>query len=198
MIKQNLKIKINMYSQELLNKYKIKINIDTLLDMWNESHRSYHNLEHLNYLVNEIDSLYQENKIDEGQSNKLILVALFHDIIYDPNRNDNEEKSADFFLSLCEEKNADIIEIKDAILDTKTHNPNGKLSKIFSDLDMDIIEKDFDTLLKWENGIRKEYSKYDNDTYKIGRLEFLDSLLDKYPNNTENLLKLINWVKNNY
>ena len=30
-----------------------------------------------------------------------------------------------------------------------------------------------------------------------GRLKFLESLLDKYTHNTENLLKLVDWVKNN-
>lgn len=34
--------------------------------------------------------------------------------------------------------------------------------------------------------------------YKMGRLQFLENLLDKYPNNTENLLKLIDWIKTNY
>jgi hypothetical protein len=62
---------------------------------------------------------------------------------------------------------------------------------------MNIVERDFDQLLEWENGISEEYKGY-GDLYKEGRLKFLESLLDKYPNNTENLLKLVDWVKNNY
>ena len=34
--------------------------------------------------------------------------------------------------------------------------------------------------------------------YKEKRLLFLESLIDKYPNNIDNLLKLIDFVKNNY
>ena len=35
------------------------------------------------------------------------------------------------------------------------------------------------------------------EQYKEGRVKFLESLLDKYTHNTENLLKLIDWVKKN-
>jgi hypothetical protein len=62
---------------------------------------------------------------------------------------------------------------------------------------MSIVERDFDQLLEWENGIAEEFKAY-GELYKDGRLKFLESLLDKYPHNTENLLKLVEWVKNNY
>ena len=70
-------------------------------------------------------------------------------------------------------------------------------SEEFNQLDMSIVERDFNKLLEWENGIHEEYKAY-GDMYKMGRLQFLESLLDKYPHNTENLLKLIDWVKTNY
>jgi hypothetical protein len=63
---------------------------------------------------------------------------------------------------------------------------------------MNIVERDFDQLLEWENGIHDEFKGYGNEKYKEGRLKFLESILDKYPHNTENLLKLVDWVKNNY
>jgi hypothetical protein len=47
------------------------------------------------------------------------------------------------------------------------------------------------------NDINSKYKAY-GDSYKDGRLKFLESILDKYPHNTENLLKLVDWVKNNY
>ena len=83
------------------------------------------------------------------------------------------------------------------ILDTKTHKANIPLSETFNKFDMSIVERDFNQLLEWEKGIHEEYKAY-GDLYKDGRLKFLESLLDKYPNNTENLLKLVDWVKKNY
>jgi predicted metal-dependent HD superfamily phosphohydrolase len=182
--------------QELLDKWNIKLDYNVLLAMWNESHRAYHTQNHLLDLIEQIDenkSQYQSQKDYE----KMILCALFHDCVYDPMRNDNEEKSAEFFLSCCQEKNQDILDVKQMILDTKTHESTTPLSEEFNQLDMNIVERDFDQLLEWENGIREEYKAYGN-LYKTGRLQFLESLLDKYPHNTENLLKLIDWVKENY
>ena len=182
--------------QELLDKWNIKLNYNVLLAMWNESHRAYHTQNHLLDLIeqiNESKSKFESQKDYE----KMILCALFHDCVYDPMRNDNEEKSAEFFLSCCQEKNQDILDIKQMILDTKTHEATTPLSEKFNQLDMSIVERDFDQLLEWENGIKEEYKAY-GDLYKTGRLQFLESLLDKYPHNTENLLKLIDWVKTNY
>lgn len=182
--------------QELLDKWNIKLNYNILLTMWNESHRSYHNQNHLLDLIEQIN----ENKSKfESQKDyeKMILCALFHDCVYDPMRNDNEEKSAEFFMNCCQEKNQDCLEIKQMILDTKTHESTTNLSEKFNQLDMNIVERNFEQLLEWENGIHEEYKAY-GEKYKIGRLQFLETLLDKYPHNTENLLKLINWVKTNY
>jgi predicted metal-dependent HD superfamily phosphohydrolase len=179
--------------QELLDKWNIKLNYNILLSMWNESHRAYHNQNHLLDLIEQINE--NKSKFDSQKDyEKMILCALFHDCVYDPMRNDNEEKSAEFFMNSCQEKNKDIIDIKQMILDTKTHEATTTLSEKFNQLDMNIVERDFDQLLEWENGIREEYKAY-GDKYKLGRLQFLESLLDKYPHNTENLLKLINYVK---
>ena len=182
--------------QELLDKWNIKLDYNVLLDMWNESHRAYHTQSHLLDLIEQINenkSQYQSQK----DYDKMILCALFHDCVYDPMRNDNEEKSAEFFMNCCQEKNQDILDIKQMILDTKTHEATTPLSEKFNELDMNIVERDFNQLLEWEKGIREEYKAY-CDLYKTGRLQFLESLLDKYPHNTENLLKLIDWVKTNY
>lgn len=111
-----------MNLQNLLDKYSIKANINMLLDMWNESHRHFHTLDHLNDIIDQINENYGNGKIDEKQKEKLLLTALFHDIVYEPTKQDNEERSAEFFMNLCEDKtNKDILEIRDAILDTKTH-----------------------------------------------------------------------------
>lgn len=178
--------------QQLLNKWQIKCDINTLLSMWNESHRYYHNLDHLNDLISQINE--NRSKYSQKEYEKLILTALFHDSIYDPMKNDNEEKSAQFFESCLQDKNSDTEEIKQMILDTKTHTATTPLSEKFNQLDMSIVESDFDKLVEWETGIYNEYKSY-GEEYKEGRLKFLESLLDKYPNNTENLLKLIDFVK---
>lgn len=184
-----------MNLQELLNKWGIKCDVNTLLAMWNESHRVYHNLNHLNDLIDQINE--GKSKYSEKEYEKLIITSLFHDCVYHPQRRDNEERSAEFFENCCLDKwNSDIKQIRQAILDTKTHQSTTGLSESFNRLDMNIVERDFEKLLEWESGIREEY-KFSDD-YKEGRLRFLESLLDRYNHNAENLIKLINWVKTNY
>ena len=185
-----------MNLQELLNKWNIKCDVNTLLSMWNESHRHYHNLNHLNDVIDQINE--SKSKYSDKEYEKLMLTALFHDCVYDPMKSDNEEKSADFFMECCSDKsNSDILDVKQIILDTKTHNSTTPLSESFNKFDMSIVERDFSELLEWENGIHEEFSVYPKEQYKEGRIKFLESLLDKYTHNTENLLKLIDYVKSN-
>jgi pantetheine-phosphate adenylyltransferase len=180
--------------QDLLDKWGIKIKYTTILDMWNEPHRHYHNQNHLLDLIDSINGL---SGLSESEYEKLILCALFHDIIYDPSSQTNEEDSAQFFMScVVDKKNPDIIEIREMILSTKSHQSESKLSKIFNDLDMSVIESDYENLLEWERGISNEFIPvWGLDNYKMGRSKFLESLLDKYPTNYENLSKLIKYVK---
>lgn len=181
--------------QSILNNWGIKCDINIIINMWNEPGRYYHNIDHLNDLIIQIkNNIKDYNKF---QYEELILTAIFHDIIYDPTRNDNEERSADFFMSCVYNKeNKYILNIKRNILDTKTHIASSPISEIFIKYDMDILNRDFDKLLEWEKNIRKEYNIYSNDEYKEGRLEFIMNQLEKY--NNPNLMKLIDWVYDNY
>jgi pantetheine-phosphate adenylyltransferase len=182
--------------QQLLEKWNIKCDINTVLSMWNESHRSYHNLNHLNDLISQINE--NKSKFSESEYEKLMLSAIFHDIVYDPSSSTNEEDSANFLMECAVDKsNKDILEVKQMILDTKTHKSTTNLSESFNNYDMNIVEREFDQLLDWEKGISEEFSVYPKEQYKEGRLKFLESLLDKYPNNSENLLQLIDYVKSN-
>ena len=189
----------NMNLVSLFRKYKINVDPTFILDRWSESHRHYHNINHLNDLIAQINEDYADGKLNESEREKLTLTALFHDLVYEPNRNDNEEKSADIFYRFCSEQyNVDLVEVKQMILDTKNHVPCTPLSQKFIDYDMNICERNFDELLEWEDGIKEEYSMFSNEEYKSGRIKFLESILDKYPYNMDNLLDLINWVKSNY
>lgn len=186
---------IEHFINYILDKWGIEYSYKEILTHWNEPHRYYHSQTHLDELLSSItkDMGSYSNRTYE----KLIIIALFHDIIYEPGSKDNELKSAEFFMSKCTNKtNNDILLMKQAILDTKTHESKITLSLVFCRYDMSIVTKSFDELLIWENGIRKEYKVCDT-LYKIGRLKFLRSLLGKH-NNDENINKLIDWVKTNY
>jgi predicted metal-dependent HD superfamily phosphohydrolase len=186
-----------MNIQNILRKNNIDCDYTMLVDMWCEKHRHYHNIEHLLDLFQMINRDYSNKLINEKTYEKLLITSLFHDVIFDPKQTDNEEKSADFFLSMCLEKNnTDIQEIKQSILDTKEHISSNPLSEKFNAYDMNIVERSFEKLLEWEQGIFKEY-EFAGEKYKPTRIKFLESLTNKYVLNSDNIYKLIDYVKNN-
>jgi pantetheine-phosphate adenylyltransferase len=166
-----------------------------VLGRWREPHRYYHNEKHLQFLLEEIESLAQQGHISVAQKEVLLMVAFFHDAVYDATTSDNEEKSADLFRHFTEE-NENTATIIQAILDTKTHQPTGELSRIFSELDMAIVTRsDFETLLAWEKGIAKEYQFVDYSLYKMGRLALLEHFARQYSENKANLQNLIHYLQ---
>jgi pantetheine-phosphate adenylyltransferase len=180
--------------QWLLDKWNLRIGFDTLLGMWNESHRGYHSQKHLEYLIDKIESL----ELSELEKEKMLLTAIFHDIVYDPNSGDNELRSAEFLLSVCSDYNDDIEHIYNMIISTKEHNSDDYLSSLFNELDMSVVMGSYEELLEWESGIYHEFKHYGNESYKLGRISFLNSLIDKYPTNYINIQKLIDYIENNY
>lgn len=173
-----------MNINEILQKYNIDTTEEDLLSFWNMPHRHYHNINHLNDLLKQIDDSSYNKELKE----KLYLVAYFHDIVYDVLRGDNEEQSGNYYMSLADKTDTNF-EIYEAILDTKKHNGATELSKTFCEMDMNIVTRKYEELLEWEDGIQKEYAVY-KEKYKPGRIYFLKSL----PQN-EDIKKLIEYVK---
>ena len=47
-----------------------------IIKRWNEPHRFYHNIDHLNYLIGKFEQLYADGEIDGNLLNKLIIVSV--------------------------------------------------------------------------------------------------------------------------
>lgn len=172
---------------------------------YNETHRYYHNLKHLQYILDVIHVLYQDSKITSNEYNILVQAAIYHDIVYNPKRTDNETKSIEFYLSIVNNNfnNLSKIELKNIdkivqiINDTKHRTPPiDKLSRVFWEIDNSILLSDFKTLLQYEDDIFKEYQFVSYQIYKEKRIEFLNSCLDiKYFQiNKDNILRLIDYI----
>ena len=101
-------------------------------------------------------------------SDDLFLAIVFHDIIYNPKADNNEELSAELFCKYIDNE-----EIKQAILDTKKHEPKSELSKQLCDLDLSVLWSNYETFIDYESKIFKEYQFVDYNTYKEKRLEIL-------------------------
>src|SRR5262245_56128499 len=65
--------------------------LDELMQAYSEPHRQYHTIEHVASLLQLLDK-HGRGVLDR---NAVALAILFHDVIYDPTRHDNEHASAD-------------------------------------------------------------------------------------------------------
>lgn len=187
---------MNLYPQyqDIFKKYGVA-DVAQLINAWHEPHRFYHTERHLNFLLKEIEYLFNNNKIKKYEKEALIITAFYHDVVYDPTRQDNEQVSADFFRKHTKpSKLTD--EIYQIILDTQTHQPQGRLSKIFCEMDMAVVSRaNFMSLLHWERQIAKEYQFTDYAVYRQTRLFLLEKFKVQYPKNAHNLQNLIDYVK---
>ena len=133
---------------------------DSLVNYLSEK-RFYHNMEHVYNILKEVDLL----ELTINEKKKLYLIAIYHDVIYNPKKTDNEEQSAKYFLKnnftddLIEE---DLYFIEKVIVSTLKHLPfefkskkDSELNKLFLDLDLFILSSD--QYEDYSNSIRKEY-----------------------------------------
>lgn len=157
-------------NQELSNLY-----LQALLSAYSETHRHYHNLTHIMHVV---DLLNEADVNDDA----VYLAALYHDYVYQPDKSDNESRSADIAeLQLTSMGfSEDVINrVKMLIMATKHHiidatDPSGAL---FVDADMAILGSSTKRYQDYIEGVRKEYNAYPDNVYKVGRDLFLEKLL---------------------
>ena len=173
-----------------------------IIRRWNEPHRFYHNLDHLNYLLEYFHNMYMNSQITMEEMTRLMVVAFFHDVIYDSKANDNESKSVDYFLEKSKErgyfKDEFIDQVCMMIMDTsKRTEPIDKLSKIFWTADNSILGFPVNKLIEIEHKIFQEYQWVSYPKYKEGRIAFLESSIGMLgEKEDDNLRELIEYVKN--
>lgn len=139
----------------------------------------YHNWDHvvamMAMLLDWNPLLSEEDRI------ALEMAILFHDVVYDPQRSDNEERSAIIAThQLSRTKYSHLSDqVASAILATAHHHPTNELEKLLVDLDLAILASDqYD---EYTQAIRKEFSFVSDDDFKKGRGRFLEAYLAKEP-----------------
>jgi hypothetical protein len=114
-----------MNIQKLLDKYKIKLDHNMILDMWNESNKSKYNLDYLTSILDSINDDYSDSKIDEKTKEKLELISLFNNI------SSSKEKCCDLLEKSCLDKNnQDIKEVILVINDSKNYEDLDELDSM--------------------------------------------------------------------
>ena len=107
----------------------------------------------------------------------------FHDLIYEPTRKDNEEKSAHRAMEILSNyvPSQILTSLNYMILSTAKHSPMLSLhdNKIFLDFDLLILATDDTTYQNYTTAIRKEYQIFPDELYRDGRKSILNKFLNK-------------------
>ncbi|MEL6652004.1 MAG: hypothetical protein AAFQ87_14475, partial [Bacteroidota bacterium] len=147
---------------------------------YGEQDRHYHNLSHIEALLRG-QATWPEPWTDP-QAVKLSI--WFHDIIYQPQRRDNELQSARFaerFFSTWPISNETAQKVVAMIEATAGHKAVGldEDGRAFLDLDLSILGSDAVTYDAYTQAIRKEYRRIPGILYRPGRRKILRSFLER-------------------
>lgn len=153
-----------------------------LLNRYAEPQRHYHTLQHIHALL----SLTGKYISLISRPDLLRLAIWYHDAVYNPQREDNEEQSAILARKHLTEMAFPpevIATVEQYILATKRHSfPPGTATPdglFFLDLDLSILAAPPDQYDQYTRQIREEFSRYPGFLYRSGRKKVMKHFLDK-------------------
>jgi predicted metal-dependent HD superfamily phosphohydrolase len=153
-----------------------KSTVDTLLTLYGEPHRHYHNLRHVVSMLEHLDCVSSGNDPVE-------LAIWFHDAVYDPKSHDNEAQSAALFMS-CLGAQVDLKlagKVIQLIMATDYSKPwnDEQDENLIHDIDLSILASPREIYLEYGRAIRKEYSHVSEDGFRAGRRAALAGFLER-------------------
>ncbi len=150
-----------------------------LVSCWSEKHRRYHTLQHLRECFDQFDAA----RPGARQPAEIMLALWFHDAFYDPTRDDNERRSADWARDCALKQGlstATAQRLHDLVMAT-CHEavPDDDDAKLLVDVDLSILGAEMARFDESDEQIREEYSHVPEDDYKEGRRKVLRGFLDR-------------------
>lgn len=174
MIKQEFLVSLNNYTSDS----------EQQLNMWNEiqknyseANRHYHNLAHLNSILTELK--IHQDKFSNWDA--IVFAIVYHDLVYDASKNNNEEQSAAIALQRLKQIVAPehlTTFCEHLILATKKHESSDMETNLFTDADLSILGSDSETYQTYTRQIRLEYSIFPDLVYNPGRKKVLTHFLN--------------------
>src|SRR5262245_5710745 len=142
-----------------------------------EPHRFYHTLDHIREVLATVEGL----AVHARNARFVRLATWLHDVIYDSKMSDNEERSADYAVELCDRLAiADGPCVAELILKTKTHDAGDDAdARVLLDADLAVLGSNEATYLDYAEKIRREYAWVPTAAYRTGRRQMLERFLSR-------------------
>jgi predicted metal-dependent HD superfamily phosphohydrolase len=148
-----------------------------LVAAWSEPHRRYHGLAHLAGVL----GLVGELAGDAADPAAVALAAWYHDVVYDPERDDNEQVSAERaragLRGLVPDERVD--EVARLVLLTAGHSPEAGDANgaVLCDADLAVLAGPPDAYAAYASAVRAEYGHLTDEEFTAGRIAVLERLL---------------------
>lgn len=154
--------------------------MNQLVAAYSERHRHYHTLQHLRECLAHFDAAASLAR----RPAEVELALWFHDAVYDPLRDDNEERSADWardsvLAAGCTPELAERIAL--LVMATKTHvaRDDDVDAALLLDIDLAILGAAGARFDEYERQVRAEYAHVPQDAFDAGRARILQSFLER-------------------
>ena len=153
--------------------------IAELRDIYEHPSRTYHNLDHINGML---DRLKESRHLATRPIRIIELAIWFHDAVYNGKASDNEIKSAELWtrkMSLFLDD--DPLEWgRRAIMATIDHLPNTDPDiQLLLDLDLAPLGAPYEAFKATTVAVRQEYSHVSDEAFRDGRRAFFSKLLQR-------------------
>jgi predicted metal-dependent HD superfamily phosphohydrolase len=152
---------------------------DELVARYSELHRKYHTVQHLGECLAHFDAV----RLLAKQPAEIEMALWFHDAIYDTQRHDNEEKSADWAREVLLAHGAAAAaaqRVHDLVMATRhTALPADPDEQLLVDIDLSILGAGPDRFAEYEQQIRDEYAFVPAPLFRQKRGEILQAFLDR-------------------
>ena len=155
---------------------------EEILQHYSSKGRYYHNLQHLSELL----TWLQNDALQINDWQAVYASVFYHDIIYNPLRKDNEQKSAEIALERLRKMGFDNTLGKKVyawIVATQTHRASPEMAKDsdclhFLDADLAILGAPIEKYEQYRQAVRREYTIFPDFIYRKGRKKALTQLLE--------------------
>ncbi|MBE9199566.1 MULTISPECIES: hypothetical protein [unclassified Nodularia (in: cyanobacteria)] len=151
-----------------------------LVAAYSTSDRHYHTFKHIDHVLSTIDTLQAYAQ----DLPTVQLAAWFHDVVYNSQAQDNEERSADYafnMLNILGVPHSDITNVTRLILNTKHHQAATEDydSQVLLDADLAILATNPEEYREYAHAIRQEYAWLSECEYITGRRQVLAHFLQQ-------------------